>query len=88
MRPQGVGDALLRTPDTLRGVMAEAWPFGDVSVTSHGRVTTFEVIDVLAHLISRARNHTYAHTPDQFAEDIDRLIFIKRTIFLEEMVLD
>ena len=64
------------------------WAFGDVAELSQGRVGTEETIQLLADLIDGSRNQNYAHAPDQFTQDIDRLIFLKRSIFATEIVLD
>ena len=63
-------------------------PFDDVETISRGRVETKAVIDVAVDLIERSRNHAYAREPELFTADLNRLIRLKRTISLEEIVLD
>jgi len=43
---------------------------------------------LLADLIYRSRKGVYVEEKALFAADIDRLIRLKRTLYLEEMVLD
>jgi hypothetical protein len=81
-------EGLLRSRDTLLEGLTAAWPFDDVAQISDGRVETEETIELLADLIERSRNHSFAKDPDLFSQDIDRLISLKRTIFATEIVLD
>ena len=81
-------EAFLASPDALRGALRRAWPFGDVAEISRGRVATDDVIEMIVDLIHRSRNRTYVDDADRFSADIDRLIYLKRSIFIEEIVLD
>jgi hypothetical protein len=81
-------EALLGKPDSLRATMQQAWPFGDVRTISNGRVRSEDVIDSLIRWVSRSRDRTYLDDPDRFSADIDQLIHLKRSIFMEEIVLD
>jgi len=81
-------DALRVDLATLRTDMEESWPFEDVGRESGGRVRTSDVVDFLVDLVQRCRNRTYANEPDVFRAEIDRLIRMKRSIQLQEIVLD
>jgi hypothetical protein len=81
-------EAFLASPRVLRGALTDAWPFGDVARISRGRVGTDEVVEMIVQLIHRSRDRTYVDDAEQFSADIDRLIHLKRSIFLEEIVLD
>jgi hypothetical protein len=85
---QGVEDQQLRSPDGIRAGLSEAWNFGDVSQVSHGRVGKDDVLNLLGDLISRSRTAVYAKDGTLFATDIDRLIRLKRSLSMEEIVLD
>jgi hypothetical protein len=84
----GVEDQQLRSPDSIRAALSEAWNFGDVSQVSHGRVGNEDVLNLLGDLISRSRTAVYAKDGELFAADIDRLIRLKRRVSMEEIVLD
>ncbi|MEM7397290.1 MAG: hypothetical protein AAF492_33645 [Verrucomicrobiota bacterium] len=86
--PNTVGERLLTQPGAVRKAIEECWALGDVSLLSEGRVDRDEVLDLLTDVINRSRDHTYAHDPGLFHDDIDRVIRLKRRIFLEEIVLD
>lgn len=81
-------EGLLKSRHALLGALHVAWPFGNVADLSNGRVETGETIELLADLIERSRNHSFAHDPDLFSRDIDRLVMLKRAIFSSEIVLD
>jgi serine/threonine protein kinase len=74
--------------ETLRADILECWPFGNVGRESQGRVETEEVVIFLVDLVRRCRNRDYAREPDAFRADVDRLIRLKRSIQLQEIVLD
>jgi hypothetical protein len=83
-----VSEQSVASADAIRRAICDHWAFADVSAISSGRALNDEVIDLFTALISRSRDRTYAHGPDQFSDDINRLIRLKRTIFLDEIVLD
>jgi hypothetical protein len=83
-----VENGLLHNQEALRAAIHATWPYGDVGQLCMQSVTNDDVIEFLLDLITRCRDHTYAERPDQYTEDIDRLIRLKRTIFVEELVLD
>jgi serine/threonine protein kinase len=85
---QAEDDQHLRSSDSIRGVLDKIWHFGDVSQVSHGRLGKDDVLDLLVDLIYRCRKGAYVEDAGLFATDIDRLIRLKRTLFLEEIVLD
>ncbi|MCG8584257.1 MAG: hypothetical protein MI757_06055 [Pirellulales bacterium] len=72
----------------LREGIRHYWPFEDVSVTSHGRVETADVIELLSEILYRCRTRRYVDSPDDFSSDIDRWIQLKHDVFDEEIVLD
>src|SRR5262245_57015320 len=81
-------DQQLRSRESIRSLLTNIWRFGDISRISHGRLSKDEVLDLLADLIYRSRKGVYVEDKALFADDIDRLIRLKRTLYLEEMVLD
>jgi hypothetical protein len=87
-KPRLVGPEGLPTQATVRETITASWPFGDVASLSRGRVQTEQVIDLVVDLIERSRNHGYAREAELFTADLNRLIRLKRTISLEEIVLD
>jgi hypothetical protein len=88
-RPWQAGDdRQLRSRDSIRALLSNTWPFGDVSQISRGRLSKDEVLDLLTDLIYRGRKGVYVEEKGLFAADIERLIRLKRTLLLEEMVVD
>lgn len=87
-RMRAKDDRTIRDPETIRQKLINHWPFGDVEAISRGRVTRDELLDFFVDLISRCRGSTYAYEPTLFTEDINRLINLKRRVFVEEIVLD
>jgi hypothetical protein len=85
---QAEDDQKLRSRESIRSVLSNIWAFGDISQISRGRLTKDEVLDLLADLIYRSRKGVYVEEAALFANDIDRLIRLKRTLHLEEIVLD
>ncbi len=79
---------LLSDPAGLRRTLLEKWPFGDVAASSHGRVTAEAFVDLAVELINDSRSGSYAHAPEKFTRMIDRVIYIKRSLTQEEIVLD
>jgi serine/threonine protein kinase len=86
--PMAGCEGLLQSRDALLQSLVQAWPFGDVAQLSSGRVASLELLELLVDLIDRSRTGVYAHAPDRFSGDIDRLISLKRRIFSAEIVLD
>jgi hypothetical protein len=85
---QAEDDQQLRSRETIRSLLRNIWRFGDISQISRGRLTKDEVLDLLADLIYRCRKGVYVEERALFVDDIDRLIRLKRTLYLEEIVLD
>src|SRR5262249_2176222 len=85
---QAEDDQHLRSSTSIRGVLDKIWQFGAVFQISHGRVDKNDVLDLLVDLIYRCRKGAYVEDAGLFTIDIDRLIRLKRTLFLEEIVLD
>jgi serine/threonine protein kinase len=85
---QAEDDKKLRSRETIRSVLRNIWAFGDVSEMSGGRLSEDEVVELLADLIYHSRKGVYVEDKALFANDIDRLIRLKRTLYLEEIVLD
>ena len=81
-------DQQLRSRESIRALLSNIWRFGDISQISRGRLSKDEVLDLLADLIYRSRKGVYVEEKTLFADDIDRLIRLKRTLHLEEIVLD
>jgi len=81
-------DQQLRSRESIRSLLSNIWRFGDISQISRGRLSKDEVLDLLADLIYRSRKGVYVDEKTLFADDIDRLIRLKRTLYLEEIVLD
>jgi hypothetical protein len=78
----------LSSRDNMWAALRQSWSYGDVARISHGRVETSDVINLLVDLIRKSRNRTYSTDAEVFRQDIDRLIRLKRTVFIEEIVLD
>ncbi|MCK9590344.1 MAG: hypothetical protein M0Q93_13425, partial [Terrimicrobiaceae bacterium] len=79
--------ALLADPGAVERRLLEVWPYGDIAVQSAGRVTTADVTRFLAGFIDDARSGRFAEDPGRFTAAIDALIFLKRRLTAEEMVL-
>ena len=67
--------------------LLEIWPYGDLAAQSGGRVATGEATGFFAKFIDNARSGLFAEDPAQFTAAIDALIFLKRRLSTEEMVL-
>ena len=78
---------LLSDPGTVERRLREIWSYGDLKLQSGGRVTTGDVTGFFAHFIDDARSGRFADDPGQFTNAIDRLIFLKRGLSTEELVL-
>jgi len=85
---QAEDDQKLRSRENIRSLLNNIWRFGDISHISRGRLTKDEILDLLTDLIYRSRKGVYVEEKALFADDIDRLIRLKRTLYLEQMVLD
>lgn len=81
-------EGLTQDEGLLRQELAESWPLGDVEQLSDGRVTKPAMTEVLVDLVLRSRRLTYAKQPGAFADDIVRLIEIKRSLLVEDLVID
>jgi len=82
----GIKD-LLSDPGAVERWLSEVWSYGDLSLQSRGRVATAEVTKFFARFIDEARSGAFASEPDRFTKAIDALIFLKRRLSTEEMVL-
>ncbi len=78
---------LLADPGAVERRLLEIWPYGDLAAQSDGRVATGDVTGFFARLIDNARSGLFAEDPAQFTSAIDDLIFLKRRLSTEEMVL-
>ena len=78
---------LLADPGAVERRLLAIWPYGDLAVLSDGRVTTGDVTGFFARFIDNARSGLFAEDPAQFTNAIDTLIFLKRRLSTEEMVL-
>jgi hypothetical protein len=88
-RPLQAGDdKQLRSRESIRALPSNIWRFGDITQISRGRLSKDEVLDLLADLIYRGRKGVYVEEKGLFAADIERLIRLKQTLLLEEMVVD
>ena len=81
-------EELIESEARLRAGLIEAWPFGNVEALSDGRVTREELSNVLVDLVNRSRHLVYTKRPEQFSEDIARLISLKHRLLIEEFVID
>ena len=81
-------EGLIESETRLREGLIEAWPFGDVALQSDGRVSREELTNVLVDLVHRSRHLIYTKRPEQFAEDIGRMISVKHRLLNEELVID
>jgi len=78
---------LLSDPGAVARRLLEIWPYGDLAAQSDGRVTTEDVTGFFAGFIDDARSGRFAENPKRFSDAIDALIFLKRRLSTEEMVL-
>ena len=78
---------LLADPGAVERRLLEIWPYGDLAAQSGGRVATGEATGFFAKFIDNARSGLFAEDPAQFTAAIDALIFLKRRLSTEEMVL-
>jgi len=72
----------------LRAILNEQWAFGNIALTSGGRIQQSDVVDLFIELLRGCRDHSFAHDPERFSKFVDRFIRIKRLTLLDEMVLD
>lgn len=79
---------LLADPGAIEQRLHQIWPYGDLASQSGGRVATAEVIGFVAGFIDDARSGVFAENPRRFSDSIDALIFLKRRLSTEEMVLE
>ena len=78
---------LLADPGAIERRLHQIWPYGDLAGLSGGRVATAEVTGFFARFIDDARSGVFAENPGRFSNSIDALIFLKRRLSTEEMVL-
>lgn len=79
---------LLADTTALRKVLSHIWGYGDIADLSNGRIRTGEVIDWFVRTMDDSRNGLFANEPEAFTHCIDHLIYIKRRLTQEEMILD
>lgn len=78
---------LLADPDAVERRLLDIWPYGDLAAQSSGRVATRDVTGFFAKFIDDARSGLFAEEPQRFTNATDALIFLKRRLSTEEMVL-
>ncbi len=78
---------LLADANAVEERLTGMWPYGDILAASGGRVRTADVVGFFARFIDEARSGRFAQDPARFTEAIDALIFLKRRLTTEEMVL-
>jgi hypothetical protein len=81
-------DEMIKDEGRLREGLLRAWPFGNTEGLSDGRVSSEELLQTLVDLVLRSRQLVYAKHPELFANDVARLVGIKRRLLPEEMVID
>ncbi|MBE2202919.1 MAG: hypothetical protein IAE94_01065 [Chthoniobacterales bacterium] len=78
---------LLADPTAIERRLVGIWPYGDLAGPSGGRLATEEVTGFFSRFINEARSGVFAENPGHFSKAIDALIFLKRRLSTEEMVL-
>ncbi len=78
---------LLADPGAVERRLVEIWPYGDLAAHSEGRISTEDVTAFFARFIDDARSGRFAGEPQRFTDAIDTLIYLKRRLSTEEMVL-
>jgi hypothetical protein len=78
---------LLANPGAVERRLLEIWPYGDLGTQSDGRIATGDVTGFFARFIDDARSGRFAEEPQRFTDAIDTLIYLKRRLSTEEMVL-
>jgi hypothetical protein len=78
---------LLADPGAVERRLLEIWPYGDLGAQSDGRISTGDVTGFFARFIDDARSGRFAEEPQCFTDAIDMLIYLKRRLSTEEMVL-
>lgn len=78
---------LLSDPGAVERRLLELWPYGDLAAHSDGRVTTGDIARFLARFIDDSRSGRFAENPESFSEAIDALIYLKRRLSMEELIL-
>ena len=79
---------LQQNPATLNQFLLQALALEDIREKSSWKLNPEDVSGVFADLILRSKNETYLRNPQEFQQDIDRLILFKRQIHEREIVLD
>jgi hypothetical protein len=87
-KPKMVAEEVVQSRESIRRAICENWTFGDVAKLSNQRAGTDQVVDLFADLVARGRDQSYSRDADLFTADLNRLIYLKRLIFLHEIVLD
>lgn len=80
--------AMITDPNALTRYLLETWPYKDLSIQSDGRVSNAEMAAFLVSFIENCRSGHFAAEHDAFSEAIDRLIFLKRSLAREEIILE
>jgi hypothetical protein len=78
---------LLADAGAVERRLLEIWPYGDLLIQSRGRVATADITSFFALFIDDARSGKFAEDPTRFTAAIDNLIYLKRSLSTEEMVL-
>jgi len=78
---------LLSDAQAVEQRLREIWPYGDLAKQSCGRVATEDVTRFFAQFVDDARSGRFAEDPSQFTSAIDKMIYLKRGLSTEEMVL-
>ena len=80
--------SMIADPGALTRHLLETWPYKDLSIQSDGRVSNAEMAEFLVSFIENSRSGHFAAEPEAFSNAIDRLIFLKRSLAREEIVLE
>lgn len=79
---------LLAEPERLERRLSAIWPYGSLENESHGRLTKGDIVHFIVGFVEDARTGRFAREPGRFSQAIDALVFKKRCLSTEEMVLE
>lgn len=78
----------LANRDTTAALLREHWQLGDAEELSSGRIGNEDVIALMAEMIACSNDNSYTFELERFSADVERFTRLKRTLLLEEIVLD
>lgn len=80
--------SLLSNPGRLKSKLEKIWPYQDLQGAKGRNLTHADVVEYFVDFVENSRSGCFANEPLLFSQSIDRLIHLKRSLAIEEIVLE